>query len=1243
MRRAGKKYRDQRVRARADGHRDYFQLRPRLTAFAGFELPAVWKRTEEDLQLSIAGHERHIERARAEGDQYAERDHTAHLELCSERLQICRHLVAGVELPAAVELVMNGAAAANITEAANQGALSALQRHAAADERRRQPKKETVVYGSQSGPEREALGDLTAERLTVEVDPERLETGGDIRESYSADKVTIGRVRRPFQFGRELYVDIGRGHAPGSRDAMRLVRREDFTGETFEYKTWQRQVGYEGMLVEWRNVPYVLARPRLNLRPRDPRRDRLRAASVPTHTLATDAQLHVAAVASFTRPDELFKYQDIFRLPLVVENFAPSDERFTAAERAQICAATSAKQAELEARFAFGYWRINDIAHQMFERIGRAVGQEQKHKVDFITLELSDGSRWSVRRGALSYVTREEVLAVWPEAFTAAASNATGDADASANAQPEGTGSAETAAPVPTGGRCQRCGYVTPNHSLTCPHFDDTPPPPPITDGDGATADEQPGVALEEVRRYFSETILQPETDAAAHVAMFRRVIVSRPQLTDELNKFKKGRLECIGGIGSRGERKDELVERIVWDLIEDFTFGRLRAGGVSMRYFNDQAYRLELITKTVNALTDDDLDAHREGVAASRARYEAAQAERERAVTNPQTLEDFETCIRQRGIAALKRDKAMIPKGRGKSYEIERMIRVAGERELNEEELARFDELRADVAHERRAGLMIEKANIRRIEIGEGNYMEIVKSYHDKRQCEIWVVVLAEREDRTTFEELCIAARKLDGNYQREWKPTNTPGGFRFFSEAQAEKFVQLQSRDVFEISRLEKLLANRERVRQNAIGHFGVLADRMEDRATDALNSPRRLNTERRIMQAERADDTAREQLAMADTLRNYARDLQARLTRHTDRIRWRTHAEALDEILARAGGDVAKVAYPWPSVGKHTLAEIAREIGDRDGSKLVSSRILKLCREHVSDEIRFIGDERADLLRHFYRRARLHRTSRWTLDRIREALGHFKRLRLMNIDSLPELRAALREHLGRRVAVAEMTRAERVMREMYPGQFPPDYFPTPPDVVELMLEHAAIEDGMTILEPEAGGAHIANIVRDRYPNSELTLIEIAGLLVRALEAQGYRPIHDDFLRLPVPETGFDRVIANPPFGCDGLGTDITHVRRMWEWCKWGGRITTLMSEGVFYRGDGRAQEFRAWLEHVGGESFELPEGAFENSDRATSWAARIVVIDKIEQPGAGADVSSFIPAAAASSPALLSTSLN
>ena len=53
--------------------------------------------------------------------------------------------------------------------------------------------------------------------------------------------------------------------------------------------------------------------------------------------------------------------------------------------------------------------------------------------------------------------------------------------------------------------------------------------------------------------------------------------------------------------------------------------------------------------------------------------------------------------------------------------------------------------------------------------------------------------------------------------------------------------------------------------------------------------------------------------------------------------------------------------------------------------------------------------------------------------------------------------------------------------------------------------------------------------------------------------------------------------------------------------------------MSEGAFSRTDRKASEFRDWLDEVGGEAEDLPDGLFLESDRPTGVRTRIVVIGK------------------------------
>jgi len=169
-------------------------------------------------------------------------------------------------------------------------------------------------------------------------------------------------------------------------------------------------------------------------------------------------------------------------------------------------------------------------------------------------------------------------------------------------------------------------------------------------------------------------------------------------------------------------------------------------------------------------------------------------------------------------------------------------------------------------------------------------------------------------------------------------------------------------------------------------------------------------------------------------------------------------------------------------------------------------------------------------------------------------------------------------------------------------------PGYFPTPPEVIELMLDHAQIEAGHHVLEPSAGSGAIIDAIEARSCNDVMmTCYEINSSLTNILEAKGY-PIHgSDFLQADTSRQ-FDRVVMNPPF--EKLA-DIDHVLTAFARLKPGGRLVSVMSPGAFFRDCEKAQAFRLLFEELGGEKIELPEGSFKAS--GTGVASVLVVVDK------------------------------
>lgn len=126
--------------------------------------------------------------------------------------------------------------------------------------------------------EEELNDDYALDYESIEVEAARLESGGDIIESYSADLIGDykgnSRVRKPFIYDGKQYISTGGVSGGGDRteaEAYQLVPAEDFTGETVGYndidadKARRNPLGfYHGMRVAWKKKPYVLQGPELH-------------------------------------------------------------------------------------------------------------------------------------------------------------------------------------------------------------------------------------------------------------------------------------------------------------------------------------------------------------------------------------------------------------------------------------------------------------------------------------------------------------------------------------------------------------------------------------------------------------------------------------------------------------------------------------------------------------------------------------------------------------------------------------------------------------------------------------------------------------------------------------------------------------------------------------------------------------------------------------------------------------------
>jgi predicted RNA methylase len=159
---------------------------------------------------------------------------------------------------------------------------------------------------------------------------------------------------------------------------------------------------------------------------------------------------------------------------------------------------------------------------------------------------------------------------------------------------------------------------------------------------------------------------------------------------------------------------------------------------------------------------------------------------------------------------------------------------------------------------------------------------------------------------------------------------------------------------------------------------------------------------------------------------------------------------------------------------------------------------------------------------------------------------------------------------------------------------------YFPTPDSIARDLVERANIQPGMKVLEPSAGaGAIVAPLLA---VGAVVTAVEFDAGRAASLASRfpGAVVRQGDFLAMRPSDLGqFDAVVMNPPFSLQGRPqADMDHVTHAISFVRPGGMVVAVMSAGVTFRENKRAEEFRTLVEQMGGWIEPLPEDAFKVS---------------------------------------------
>lgn len=434
------------------------------------------------------------------------------------------------------------------------------------------------------------------------------------------------------------------------------------------------------------------------------------------------------------------------------------------------------------------------------------------------------------------------------------------------------------------------------------------------------------------------------------------------------------------------------------------------------------------------------------------------------------------------------------------------------------------------------------------------GTGYAIKEHTHSKKGFKMWIVVLADKVDRDTFNELRERAKTGGGWYSREWN--DVPGGFAFKEREAAELFAGTLGgkpspdrappegqRSKEEIDSHERDYFPRPKPVKRPYKAMRLTADRLTGQI-EAKRQPMTKNpTPKRSLQH-------KHNLIEADRLERVQR--------------------ALLEIADRV--EVGTYSGKVPS--KADLLEYLRHRVDCSGGYYSA---------YDTGEYSNKAPE-AVLIQEMLETAQTPDQEREQADRKAEQTIKGKILDLAGV-KIPGF------------FVTPQKVAERVIYEADIRKW------------ETVLEPSAGTGNLADLARKAGGIITCVEIRPAL----VEILELKGY--RTANEDFIKWAACDQYDEETGQTSrpaFDKIVLNPPFE---KGQDIEHVRAAYACLKEGGRLVAIMGEGAFFHSDSQAGCFRDWLYEIGGSSEKLPEGSFKGTGEITSTgtATRLVIIDK------------------------------
>lgn len=547
--------------------------------------------------------------------------------------------------------------------------------------------------------------------------------------------------------------------------------------------------------------------------------------------------------------------------------------------------------------------------------------------------------------------------------------------------------------------------------------------------------------------------------------------------------------------------------------------------------------------------------------------------------------------------------------------------IRAHGWEKLSDEQLRVYDSLLGERWVEEQARNKERKATVEGVTTTpEDLSAEVIETKHTQKGHDLFVVRLSDRVEKDVYTALNTAAKRL-GGYYSSYRGMGATPGFQFTTRSAADSFVAATKGETVTSEAGKKPETRAEKLR-NA-------GQKLIDVATEKLEQDRKVNTARRAAQAASMEDSAQRDIAEGKTMQRLADLIEAGEAGMLQNVNARTELDLLhnamrnamrkaDHKIVEAGGkrqegrkfddgDGRYIEYPLPWFHIDNIPAMVAHLEKQAGFKNLAKHLQKLGDKakkegqsgiHVSDldYVSKVGEAAK----------KWESTMGWYAE---EGVARYMRAQRLGWKTVGTFRQAVREYAAILSAPKKVDGVKQAERDLA-GRKWDGYFPTPEGLARRMADELDVNASHTVLEPSAGkGSLIDAVIAAGADVKNVEALEIVGDLRKLLELKGYKVVGNNFL----DHTGsYDRIIMNPPFE---KGQDMEHVRHAYGLLKPGGKLVAITSEGPFFRKDKKADEFRAWLDDVGGWSEQLPEGSFKDSDRSTGVATRMVVIEKPE----------------------------